>query len=282
MGTVAAGSLVVGTALTSSSVHRRSTLAAAWLPLQVTLATPTRGLATGHHPCRLAWPPLQRAWPWVAALVGGLVILIDGLTTSAWGLAVGGHPSMRPTYRWPPPSPTGNASIDIDGIMTIGVMWMPFSCSLRSWAVADICRKMTAKRTESKSSSDGGGRRGQQQRRLWLRCDFVAVSGIGCSKGAATIGGKRGSDVHSYCKGGQQRYRARDSYCCVQFVASRDQDSWQRMIIAGCDVNRLQQKIAAGSFLPQGSLLAVIKEDGSKRSLLAMLGNERYVLQLKG
>ncbi|RZS07129.1 hypothetical protein BHM03_00037909 [Ensete ventricosum] len=30
----------------------------------------------------------------------------------------------------------GNASIDIDGIMAVGVIWMPFSCSfLQSWAV---------------------------------------------------------------------------------------------------------------------------------------------------
>ncbi|RWW40784.1 hypothetical protein BHE74_00053773 [Ensete ventricosum] len=41
-------------------------------------------------------------------------------------------------------------------------------------------------------------------------------------------------------------------------------------------------RIAAGSFLPQGSLLAMIKEDGSKRSLLAMLGSERCMLRLKG
>ncbi|RWV83379.1 hypothetical protein GW17_00055017 [Ensete ventricosum] len=34
----------------------------------------------------------------------------------------------------------------------------------------------------------------------------------------------------------------------------------------------LQRKIAAGSFLPQGSLLAAIKEDGSERSLLAVKG----------
>ncbi|RZS26387.1 hypothetical protein BHM03_00059717, partial [Ensete ventricosum] len=45
---------------------------------------------------------------------------------------------------------------------------------------------------------------------------------------------------------------------------------------------RLQRKIAAGSCLPQGSLLAAIKEDGSKRSLLATLGSERCVLWLKG
>ncbi|RRT56915.1 hypothetical protein B296_00015338 [Ensete ventricosum] len=37
----------------------------------------------------------------------------------------------------------------------------------------------------------------------------------------------------------------------VQFIAGRDQDSWQRKIAAGCDVDRLQLKIAAGSFLPQ-------------------------------
>ncbi|RRT39204.1 hypothetical protein B296_00031037, partial [Ensete ventricosum] len=41
-------------------------------------------------------------------------------------------------------------------------------------------------------------------------------------------------------------------------------------------------KIAAGSFLPQGSLLAAIKEDGSKRSLLAAMGSERCVLWFKG
>ncbi|RRT72622.1 hypothetical protein B296_00001529 [Ensete ventricosum] len=30
----------------------------------------------------------------------------------------------------------GNASIDIDGIMAVGIMWMPFAYSfLRSWAV---------------------------------------------------------------------------------------------------------------------------------------------------
>ncbi|RWW43515.1 hypothetical protein BHE74_00050812 [Ensete ventricosum] len=54
--------------------------------------------------------------------------------------------------------------------------------------VADICRKMAAKRSESEGSSDDGGRRGQQQCRLRLHCDFVAASGIGCSKGAAAIG----------------------------------------------------------------------------------------------
>ncbi|RRT32892.1 hypothetical protein B296_00055945, partial [Ensete ventricosum] len=115
--------------------------------------------------------------------------------------------------------------------------------------VADICRKMAAKRSESKGSSDSGGRKGQQRSQLRLRCDFVAADGVGCSKGAAVIGGRRGSDVHGCCGGGQQR---------------------------------LQRKIVAGSFLPQGLLLAVIKEDGSERSLLAALGIERCVLRLKG
>ncbi|RWW54390.1 hypothetical protein BHE74_00039036 [Ensete ventricosum] len=108
------------------------------------------------------------------------------------------------------------------------------------------------------------------------------ISGVSCNKGAAAIGGRRGSDVHGSCRGGQQRYGARDSCCCVQFVASRDQDSWQRTIVAGCDENKLQRKIATGSFLPQGSLLVAIKEDDSKRSLLTVLGSERCMLRLKG
>ncbi|RWW81954.1 hypothetical protein BHE74_00009611 [Ensete ventricosum] len=99
--------------------------------------------------------------------------------------------------------------------------------------------------------------------------------GIGCNKGAAVIGGRWGSDVHSYCGGGQQQYRARDDCCCVQFVAGRDQDSWQRTIVTGYDVNKLQRKITAGSFLPQGSLLAAIKEVSSKRSLLAALSSKK-------
>ncbi|RWW74687.1 hypothetical protein BHE74_00017372 [Ensete ventricosum] len=90
-----------------------------------------------------------------------------------------------------------------------------------------------------------------------------------------------GSGVHGCCGRGQQWYGARDGCCRVQFVAGRDQDSWQRTIVAGCDVNRLQLKIAAGSFLPQGSLLAAIKKDGSERSLLAALGSERCVLRSK-
>ncbi|RRT51252.1 hypothetical protein B296_00024767 [Ensete ventricosum] len=66
-----------------------------------------------------------------------------------------------------------------------------------------IYRKMTAKISESKGSSDDGGRIGHQQHWLRLRYDFVAVGGIGCSKGVAAIGGRRGSDVHNYYGGGQ-------------------------------------------------------------------------------
>ncbi|RWV83119.1 hypothetical protein GW17_00055322, partial [Ensete ventricosum] len=148
--------------------------------------------------------------------------------------------------------------------------------------VADICQKMAAKRSKLEGSSDGGGRRGQQQRRLRLRCDFVAAGGVSCSKGAAAIRGRRGSDVHGYYRGGQQQYGVRDGRYCVQFVAGRDQDSWQRTIVAGCDVNILQLKIIASSFLPQGSLLAMIKKDGSKRLLLAVLDSKRCVMWLKG
>ncbi|RZR87854.1 hypothetical protein BHM03_00015319 [Ensete ventricosum] len=116
--------------------------------------------------------------------------------------------------------------------------------------VADICWKMVAKRSESEGSSDDGARRGQQQHWLRLWRNFVAAGGVDCSKGAVAIGGRWDSDVHGYCGGGQQWYGVRDSYCCVQFVAGCVQDSWQQAIVAGCDVNRLQRKIAAGSFLP--------------------------------
>ncbi|RRT68340.1 hypothetical protein B296_00025840 [Ensete ventricosum] len=87
------------------------------------------------------------------------------------------------------------------------------------------------------------------------------AGGVSCSKGATAIGGRRGNGVHNCCGGRQQR---------------------------------LQRKIAVGSFLTQGSLLAVIKEDGCERSLLAVikedgcersllatLGSERCVLRLK-
>ncbi|RZS02153.1 hypothetical protein BHM03_00032136 [Ensete ventricosum] len=138
--------------------------------------------------------------------------------------------------------------------------------------VADINRKMAAEKSKLEGSSDDGGKMGQQQRRLQLRYDFVATGGIGCSKGVTAIGGRWGSDVHGCCRGGQQRYGVRDHCCRVQFVVGRDQDIWQRMIITGCDVNILQRKITTGSFLPQGSLLDMIKEDSSERSLLAVKG----------
>ncbi|RZS00593.1 hypothetical protein BHM03_00030326, partial [Ensete ventricosum] len=72
--------------------------------------------------------------------------------------------------------------------------------------VADIYWSMATEGSESGGSSDGGGRSGQQQRRLRLRlrCDFVAIGGVGYSEGAIVIGGKRDSRVHSYCEGRQQ------------------------------------------------------------------------------
>ncbi|RZR72667.1 hypothetical protein BHM03_00015603 [Ensete ventricosum] len=102
---------------------------------------------------------------------------------------------------------------------------------------------------------------------------MVAVRLRGCrwrrlQQGCVCNRRKIGSGVHDYCREGKQRYGVRDGCCHVQFVAGRDQDSWQRTIVTGCDVNRLQRKIAVGSFLPQGSLLAAIKEDGSERLLL--------------
>ncbi|RWW52200.1 hypothetical protein BHE74_00041390 [Ensete ventricosum] len=65
-----------------------------------------------------------------------------------------------------------------------------FSRQGYDFQVADICWKMTAKGSKPGGSSDGGGRSGQQQRQLWLRCDFVAVGGVGYSKGSAAIGGR--------------------------------------------------------------------------------------------
>ncbi|RWV77844.1 hypothetical protein BHE74_00032633 [Ensete ventricosum] len=117
---------------------------------------------------------------------------------------------------------------------------------------------MVANRSESEGSSDGGGRRGQQRCRLRAAvCTAVAEEGSRGIERETTTGR-------------------------VHFDVGRDQDSWQRKIAAGCDVDRLQRKIAAGSFLPQGSLLAMIKEDGSERSLLAALCSEGCVLRLKG
>ncbi|RRT61436.1 hypothetical protein B296_00010256, partial [Ensete ventricosum] len=125
-------------------------------------------------------------------------------------------------------------------------------------------------------SSGGDASRRQEQGRK------KGEGGVDCSKVVAAIGGRRGSDVHDCCGGGKYQYDVRDDCCCVQFVAGRDQDSWQQTLVAGCDVNILQRKIATGCFLPKGSLLAMIKEDGNKRSLLAALGSKICMLQFKG
>ncbi|RRT36892.1 hypothetical protein B296_00031694 [Ensete ventricosum] len=110
---------------------------------------------------------------------------------------------------------------------------------------------------------------------------MAALSGVGCSKGATAIGGRLGSDVHGYCGGGQQRYGARDDCCCVQFVAGHDQDSWQRTIVASCDVNRLQRKIAAGSFLPQGWKQEVVVGSVGQRKMRATGEGIREIGRLK-
>ncbi|RZR75909.1 hypothetical protein BHM03_00000492 [Ensete ventricosum] len=85
--------------------------------------------------------------------------------------------------------PSGNLRLVVTGRDHVGGR---LSCAkeVDVVEVADIYRKMAAKRSESEGSSDDGGRRGRQQRRLRLRCDFMAASGIGCSKGATTIGGR--------------------------------------------------------------------------------------------
>ncbi|RZS23164.1 hypothetical protein BHM03_00056040 [Ensete ventricosum] len=141
---------------------------------------------------------------------------------------------------------------------------------------------MVANRSESEGSSDGGGRRGQQRHQLRLRCDFVATSGVGCSKGAATIVGRWGSGVHGCCGGGQRWYRVRDYYwSCSLRCWSRS----RQLAVKDCcglRCRQIKRKIATGNFLAQGLLLAMIKEDGSERSLLAALCNEGCVLRLKG
>ncbi|RRT81966.1 hypothetical protein B296_00012611 [Ensete ventricosum] len=67
----------------------------------------------------------------------------------------------------------------------------------------------------------------------WARCSFVAIGGDGCANGAVAIERQGGNGVPSCCRGGQQWYGARDHSGHVQFVASRDQGSWQRKITAG-------------------------------------------------
>ncbi|RRT56647.1 hypothetical protein B296_00012688 [Ensete ventricosum] len=61
---------------------------------------------------------------------------------------------------------------------------------------------MGAKRSKLEGHSDVGRRRGQKQHWLRLRCDFVAVGGVSCIKGATAIGGRWGKEVHGYCRGG--------------------------------------------------------------------------------
>ncbi|RWW63715.1 hypothetical protein BHE74_00029084 [Ensete ventricosum] len=140
---------------------------------------------------------------------------------------------------------------------------------------------MVANRSESEGNSNGGGRRGQQRRRLRLRCDFVAASGVSSNKGATAIGGRWAAMCMTVAE--ERNNGMEQKIVVVMFnLLLAAIKNWQRTIVVGCDVNRLQRKITAGSILRQGSLLAAIKEDGSKRSLLTVLCSERCMLRLKG
>ncbi|RWW58164.1 hypothetical protein BHE74_00034997 [Ensete ventricosum] len=130
-----------------------------------------------------------------------------------------------------------------------------------NFLIADICQKMAAKRSKLEGNSDGGGRRGKQQRWLRLQCDFVAAGGVGCSKGAAAIGGRQGSDVHDYCRGGQQWYNARDGCYCKHIAAkvrcwklftariavSYDQGGWQQEVTVGSIGQRKMRFVVEGT-----------------------------------
>ncbi|RZR72555.1 hypothetical protein BHM03_00014535 [Ensete ventricosum] len=97
--------------------------------------------------------------------------------------------------------------------------------------VADICRKMTAKRSDSEGSSKCGGRRGQQRRQLWLCCDFVAAD-----------------------------YSERS--LLVAFLPQR--------IAAGCDQGGWLQEITVGSIVQRGMRAAVegTREVGGKTCIV--------------
>ncbi|RRT32203.1 hypothetical protein B296_00052369 [Ensete ventricosum] len=100
---------------------------------------------------------------------------------------------------------------------------------------------MTAKRSDSEGSSECGGRRGQQRRQLWLRVAW-SQQGCGCNRRkteqrcaqllrrrTVTIRSKRPLlVVFNSLLAAIRQLTAK--YCC------------------GCDVDRLQRKIAAGSF----------------------------------
>ncbi|RZR80224.1 hypothetical protein BHM03_00006174 [Ensete ventricosum] len=138
---------------------------------------------------------------------------------------------------------------------------------------------MAAKRYESEGSSDWRKKRAATTLAV-AACNFVAAGGVGCSKGAAAIGGRQGSGVHDYCGGGSGGIERGTATGRVHFDVGRDQGSWQRKIVAssisgslpGCDQvaagrdqSRWQREIAA----------AAMKTDGSEGSLLVAFVPQR-------
>ncbi|RWW75920.1 hypothetical protein BHE74_00016017 [Ensete ventricosum] len=85
---------------------------------------------------------------------------------------------------------------------------------------------MAAERSESGDSSDGGGRRGQQQCPLRLHCYFVAIGGIGCSKGVAVIEKDEAAVCTVVAEEGSGSIERETTANRVHFDAGRDQDSW--------------------------------------------------------
>ncbi|RRT44023.1 hypothetical protein B296_00015163 [Ensete ventricosum] len=114
---------------------------------------------------------------------------------------------------------------------------------------------MAAKRSESEGSSDDGGRRGQQQRWLRLRYDFVAASGVSCSKGAAAIGGRWAAVCTAVAEEGSSgleremaavRKIAAGSFFAARIAAGCDHGGWQRVVAVGSIVQRKMRAAVEG------------------------------------
>ncbi|RZR73542.1 hypothetical protein BHM03_00025430 [Ensete ventricosum] len=124
---------------------------------------------------------------------------------------------------------------------------------------------MAAKRSESEGSSDDGGRRGQQRRWLRLRCDFVAASGVSCSKGAAAIGGRWAAVCTAVAEEGSSGLEREMAAVVFNLLlaAIKIVDS-ERLIAAGCDHGGWQRVVAVGSIVQRKMRAAVegIREIG--------------------
>ncbi|RWV84249.1 hypothetical protein GW17_00054045 [Ensete ventricosum] len=75
-----------------------------------------------------------------------------------------------------------------------------------------------------------------------VRCDFVAAGGVGCSEGAAEIGRRRGRGVNDYCRGGQQRYGARDRYWTFERLSNQT-ENWSEKQLLGTFIEGLKPEI---------------------------------------